>query len=517
MPDGRVLIEVELDTNRARNQYQNFGGEIAKNLGQIDQASKKASVSVTSIAKAIGLVKVAGAVFNTLKNSMDAAISRFDTFERFPKVMNAFGYSAEDSTRAVNSLSKGIDGLPTKLDDVVSTTQRLTAMTGNLKQSTQVTLALNNAFLASGSSASDASRGTEQYMQQLAKGEVDLQSWRTLQESMAVGLQRVAEQMGFTGEAATTDLYGALKSGEVTFRDFQKNLVDLGTGTGELAQLAKTNSEGIATSFSNLHNAAAKGLANVIKALDELSIAITGKNIAQNIDNLKVIVNGAFTSMTNAIRLSEPVVMAFAKALGITYEAAKILSPVLIGLAAAYGTLKVIEAVTNFHGKHIDLLLRAVESGKNLTLVTNAQMAAEVAKMGVQKTSMTVTAANNGLIKLSTLLYGVLTGSISAGAAATTIMTAATTAFGVAIKFLMGPIGWIIAGVGALTAAGVALYKWWNKETDAAKNLNAEQENLKASTDELASSIDNNIATRKDDLRYTESTKKAYQTLAQET
>uniref|UniRef100_UPI0035A0D806 tape measure protein n=1 Tax=Jeotgalibaca porci TaxID=1868793 RepID=UPI0035A0D806 len=325
--DGRVVIEVELNTNKARSQYAGFGNEIANDLGKVDQASKKASVSVMSIAKAIGLVKVAGAVFNTLKNSMDAAISRFDTFQRFPKVMDALGFSTEQSDKSIRQLSDGIDGLPTKLDDVVSTTQRMTAMTGNLSKSTQATLALNNAFLASGASASDAQRGTEQYIQQLAKGEVDLQSWRTLQESMSVGLTQTAHAMGFVGEAATTDLYDALKSGKVTLRDFQEQLIKLGTGTGELAKLAKINSEGIGTSFSNLRNTASKGLANVIDALNDLSLAVTKKSIAQNIDNMKVMINKSFDSITNAIRKSEPVVRLFIVSLDGTYRAVKFLSP----------------------------------------------------------------------------------------------------------------------------------------------------------------------------------------------
>lgn len=515
--DGRVVIEVELNTNKARSQYAGFGNEIANDLGKVDQASKKASVSVMSIAKAIGLVKVAGVVFNTLKNSMDAAISRFDTFQRFPKVMDALGFSTEQSDKSIRQLSDGIDGLPTKLDDVVSTTQRMTAMTGNLSKSTQATLALNNAFLASGASASDAQRGTEQYIQQLAKGEVDLQSWRTLQESMSVGLTKTAHAMGFVGESATTDLYGALKSGEIPFRDFQEQLIKLGTGTGELAKLAKINSEGIGTSFSNLRNTASKGLANVIDALNDLSLAVTKKSIAQNIDNMKVMINKSFDSITNAIRKSEPVVRLFIVSLDGTYRAVKFLSPALIGLATAYAALKVIQTVSAWQGKHTDLLLRAIESGKNLTLVTNAQMTAEVAKIGVQKAGMTATAANNGLIKLSTLLYGVMTGSISLGTGATILMTTATTAFSAALKVAMGPIGWIIGGIGLLTTAGVVLYKWITKETEASKKLNAEQEKLSATTDALTSATDQASESRADNLKYIESNSQAYQDLADKT
>lgn len=517
MSDGRVVIEVELDSTKARQQYNGLGSDIVKDLGQIDGASKKASLSVTSIAKAMGLVKIASAAFDVLKKSMDAAISRFDTFERFPKVMDALGFSTQQSQKSIAQLSSGIEGLPTKLDDVVGTTQRMTAMTGNLNKSTQATLALNNAFLASGASVSDAQRGTEQYIQQLAKGEVDLQSWRTLQESMSVGLQMTANAMGFVGEAATTELYGALKSGEVPFRDFQEHLIKLGTGTGELARLAKINSEGIATSFGNLQNTASKGLANVIKALDDLSIAVTGKSIAKNLDNMKVIVNKSFDSMTGAIRKSEPFVRVFVDGLDLTYKSVKFLSPAIIGLATAYGALKIIQTVSSWHGKHIDLLARAVESGKNLTLVTNTQIAAETTKIGIQKAGMTVTAANNGMIKLSTLLYGVLTGSISAGSAATVIMTATTTAFSAALKVAMGPIGWVVAGIGLLTTAGLALYKWITKETEASKKLNAEQEQLTSTTTALTEAAEQATESRKDQINYMESQKKSYESLVDKT
>ncbi|MFD1902463.1 tape measure protein [Enterococcus termitis] len=127
--------------------------------------------------------------------------------QKFPKVMDALGFSADESSRNVNKLSDGIDGLPTKLDDVVATAQRMTSVTGNLDKSTDATLALNNAMLASGASTDDASRGMEQYIQMLSTGKVDMQSWRTLQETMPIGLQKTAEAMGFLGRTAQVDLY----------------------------------------------------------------------------------------------------------------------------------------------------------------------------------------------------------------------------------------------------------------------------------------------------------------------
>ena len=147
-----------------------------KGIGGVGDESKKANTSIKDMAISFGLVKVASAAFKVVAQSLDAAISRFDTMQKYPKVLGALGFSAEESKESIEQLSNGIDGLPTKLDDVVASTQQMTSITGDLGKSTDTVLALNNAFLASGASAADASRGTNQFVQMLSSGVVDLQS-----------------------------------------------------------------------------------------------------------------------------------------------------------------------------------------------------------------------------------------------------------------------------------------------------------------------------------------------------
>lgn len=293
MADGKVVIDVVLND-----------GSVAKGIANIDgigKSGERAGLGIGKMVTALGLVKIASAALGVVKSSLDSAISRFDTMQKFPKVMTALGFSSEDSSKSIKKLSDGIEGLPTKLDDVVANTQRLTSITGDLDKSTDTVLALNNAFLASGASTEDASRGMIQYNQMLAKGTVDLQSWRSLQETMPLGLQKTAEAMGFTGKTAQQDLYAALQDGTVTFDQFNDKLIELGTGTGQLASLAKQNSSGIATSFGNLRNAISKGMANTLTAIDKVVQALTGNSIAQNIDSLKGIINSAFGSINKSI------------------------------------------------------------------------------------------------------------------------------------------------------------------------------------------------------------------------
>ncbi|HAQ5981096.1 TPA: tape measure protein [Enterococcus faecium] len=328
MADGRVEIEVDVDGKGVTI--------LNKGLDQLEGKSNKAGASIKNLVVSLGLVKVAAAAFNVLKNSLHSAISRFDTMQKFPKVMKALGFSAEDSQRSINKLSDGIDGLPTKLDDVVASTQQMTAITGDLDRSTDTVLALNNAFLASGASTEDASRGMQQYNQMLSTGQVDLESWKTLQETMPLALQKTAEAMGFVGKSAQRDLYNALKEGTVTFDQFQDKLIELGTGTGMLATLAKENSLGIATSFGNLSNAVSKGVANLITKFDELVQKLTGKTIAQNIDSMKSIINKSFEEMSKVMDIlidnTDDMISAFKGLLDIV----ELLAPAFIAATGAY-------------------------------------------------------------------------------------------------------------------------------------------------------------------------------------
>lgn len=333
--------------DRAKN-----AGDVAKGAGSgFDEAGNKAKDSGEKAKQgasgfdkikesiknfSVGAVgfKLASSAMDLVSASLDKAINRFDTLERYPKVMKSLGFSAKDVANSTKELSDGIDGLPTTLDDVVKTTQKLTSMTGDLKTSTKLTLALNNAFLASGASTEDASRGLQQFSQMLSAGKVDMQSWKTLQETMPYALQKTAESFGFAGESAQKDFYSALLNGEITFKQFSKRLIELNQGTNGFAEMARKNSEGIQTSWNNIVNAFAKGIANVMKAFDDLSKAITGKSIAKNLDGLKAGVNGFFKFVTDGIRGLVPIVQSVNNVLGTLKPIFDALTPIIMGAVA---------------------------------------------------------------------------------------------------------------------------------------------------------------------------------------
>lgn len=406
-------VSAEL-AQRASETARQSGNGFVRLKDTIASSSQKAKESASNFDKLKNSIKnfSAGAVaFKTvsagldlMKASLDKAIDRFDTLQRFPKVMQSLGHSSKDVAASTKALSEGIEGLPTTLDTVVGTTQKLTSMTGDLKQSTKLTIALNNAFLASGASTEDASRGLQQYTQMLSAGKVDMQSWKTLQETMPYALQKTAESFGFAGTSAQKDFYAALQSGQITFKDFSKRLIELNNGTNGFAEMAKKNSEGIKTSFGNIVNAVAKGIANVIDAFDKMSKAVTGKSIAQNLDGIKTVVNNVFASIVNSIKAVTPVVQTAVKVLGylkpVLDPLLHILGGVVVGILAFKGAMLGLAII-----KGIGSLITSLVN--SLTTLASTSLVAEGATVGL--TGALATLSSGGIF----LVVGALAGLVS--------------------------------------------------------------------------------------------------------
>ncbi|HEL1862046.1 TPA: tape measure protein [Streptococcus suis] len=506
--DGKVTILVDVDGKQVK--------VLNNELDKVAEKGKKGSTSLKNFALGVAVFSLAKKGVDLLVSSLDGAIKRFDTLEKFPRVMKAMGHSTEDVASSTDKLANGIDGLPTTLDEVVGTAQRLTSITGNLRKSTDTTLALNNAFLASGASSADASRGLDQFSQMLSAGTVDLQSWKTLQETMPYALQKTAESFGFAGKSAQRDFYAALKSGQITFDQFSNRLVELDKGVGGFAELARENSKGIATSFNNLKNAVVRGVAGTIKALDDLSKEVSGKTIAEHFDSMKVVITAAFKVVNGAIKSSTPVFIFLFGVLDKGIGAAQALTPVLITLGSAILAMRAANTVVDMWGRFTTMWTVFTASAKSAVAVINLMTQAQAVCGSVTKAQMVINMANNGVLSVSNVLYGVLTGTISLSTAATIASTAAVTALKAALTALTGPIGWVIAGIGLLVGAGVALWQWLTRESEESKRLSKVQEELAESTDNLKKSVKDSAAARKDSLQDVEANRESYKKLSAE-
>lgn len=407
---------------------------LSKVVGQSNQTSSattSATSSVKNLATSLGLVAVAGKAFSVVKDSIGGAIDRFDTLNKYPVVMDALGYSARDVAKSSKLMQKGIDGLPTSLQDITSVAQQLAPLTGSATKASKSALALNNAFLASGASVADTSRGLQQYTQMLSTGKVDMMSYRTLMETMPIALRKVANAFGFTGKSAEQDLYNALQSGQISVDQLNDKFIELNKGQNGFAQLAKKNSAGIATSFANLKASVVKNLGNMLTAINNGFSNAGFGSIAQVLDNMKVGINGAFKAITPIVTQATTGILNSLKALFDFVSANKNwLAPLVVGIGSGLLGFKALTSAIN-----------------------GAKTAWKVAK---------------DVFAVGNVLTSMATGSKAAGSALTFMADQSKAAAG-ALKMISAvganPYVAIIAGIVAVVAA----LAWWFTQTESGK------------------------------------------------
>lgn len=152
---GSVLLTPRFDNLEAtisRQLRAAFSSVDGSKLGASVGTGFSAGLSA-KVGAVAGIVQsVATRTFDAVAGSLDSAIARVDTLNNFPRVMTNLGYGADEAQACIDRLSAAIDGMPTSLDGIVSMTQQLAPMAGGLARATDLSIALNNAFLAGGAS-----------------------------------------------------------------------------------------------------------------------------------------------------------------------------------------------------------------------------------------------------------------------------------------------------------------------------------------------------------------------------
>jgi tape measure domain-containing protein len=325
---------------------------ITKQLGEVDTSGAgktmggKAGGGFASGLLGAGAIAGAAAAVTSkamgvISNSMGGAISRIDTMNNFPKVMQNLGYSSEDASKSIKKMSDRLTGLPTSLDSMTGMVQQIAPLTGGLDEATNIGLAFNDMLLASGKGTADQTRAMEQYAQMLSKGAVDLQSWRTLQEVMPGQLNQVAQAL-LGPTANSQSLYEAMQNGTVSMDDFNNAMLNLdqngANGFASFSQQAKDATGGIATAFANVKTSISRSLAGVMDAIGQT-------NISGVINGISPIISGignVLVTMVNMVKAS-----GLGETIGKAFDGMKtVLGPVVSQLAPIL--MQFFGAVLNF-------------------------------------------------------------------------------------------------------------------------------------------------------------------------
>lgn len=275
---GKANEQIESSTASAANKMNQSTGQAGDSVENVAGKSEK---STSRIAAAFGAVagvaqSVVTKAFNMVTDSIGGAVSRVDTLNNFPKVMTNLGYSADESSRSIQSMADHLSGLPTTLNGLASVTQRLAPVSPTLTDATNTALAFNDALLAGGNSADIQSNAMDQLVQMLSSGKVDMDAWTSVNEAMPGQMQQVAKSILGTS-ASTNDLYKAMQDGKVSTQQFADAFVKLdkdgANGMASFSQQARDATGGIQTGWANMKNAIVKGLADIINSIGASNIS----------------------------------------------------------------------------------------------------------------------------------------------------------------------------------------------------------------------------------------------------
>lgn len=480
---------VSVHTNAGRQAAQNYASGFGGATGAI-----------------IGIVSsVTSRALDAISGSIASAVNRVDTIANFPKIMSSIGYSADDARATIERLSAGIDGLPTSLDAIVGSVQKIAPVSGSLATATDVALAFNNALLAGGKSQEVMNSAFEQYSQMLSTGRVDMQSWKILAQAMPGQLNQIAKAL-LGANANQADLYKAMQSGVITFDQFNNAIVSLNNeglpGYASFAEQARISTESIGTAWTNVQNrinkAVAKiidhiGQANIAGAINDFSSSFSGiadtvityldpviSTVGSFMDQLQN--NGAITSFGDALNALKDV---FDSTIGLIGDLITTFTGLDSSEDASRSAADLLKSAVDGVKSAIELARDAVQGLRdNLTVVAPVIVAVATALIAYETIKAVRSIADDfGLLKnaaslafdaikggegvLSTLsVFGELVGEGGALASVFGTISTAISGVGTSLLVLVGSIpviGWIAVAVVALGA----VFTWlWNTNED---------------------------------------------------
>lgn len=300
MNAGNLLVTMQI-------QNANFNKQLNQVEKQINQTADVGSSAMDGMSKSsaisLGLISAAAAaafsaVKNVVSSSIGDAVARFDTLNNSARTFANMGFNQSTITGTMDKLKTSILGLPTSLDEAVRGVTMFAGASGDLAKSQKIYKALNDGILGFGGSSDMVSNAILQFSQNMGLADVSAQTFNSMMNSgMGPALSAIAKKFGTT-TGSLKDALGGLGSlsdigipGVVDKTAWlEDQLISLdengGGGMKSLSQIAQDSTQGIGTSFANAGTAVTRGVADIIKAVnDSMPIADVIKGLGDTAES----------------------------------------------------------------------------------------------------------------------------------------------------------------------------------------------------------------------------------------
>lgn len=259
-----------------------------------------------------GMVMGAGyAALNKITSGFSGMFERYDTMRNYSRTLEALGYESNAASKSIEALNEAVLGLPTGLDEIVAAQKVYVGATGDLTKATDLAIAANNTFLASGTQSREQ-RFIQKYLTALGSGaELTTTQWQSMARIAPLAMRAVSEELGYA-KNEYADFNAAIQKGNISNEKFLEAFIKVGKSgvVADAANVMKMSWEGLS---ANLTNATKRMGESALKALDEVFVGYNGRTLLQNLlgvdangnamgDGIKDYINSLSTDLQNWIK-----------------------------------------------------------------------------------------------------------------------------------------------------------------------------------------------------------------------
>lgn len=426
-----AMTDFQRKTQHSTNAVKNFSSTAKSGF-------KTVATGAASIAAAIGITRALSGAFNMVKSSVSSAFDRIDTMEAFESTLTVLTGSTEKTKEALEATRNAVTGTAYGLDTAAKSVQDFVTRGMEVDKATKTIEQWGDAvaFYGDGSNEQLASV-TDALAKMYSSGKVSMDQMNRLYDAGIDGVGTYAKAVGRDAASVQKDL----SKGKITAEDF----IDVvgtafqeGTnGVVKIAGAAKDAGSSWGSVFGNMRAAVTRGVEGIIIKIDEMLVS----NGLPDMRALVAEFGKKFEEVLNGAADKIPVVTDFLVGM---YERAK---PGLDYIKdTAFPAIQ-------------DAFQFATDKARDMYdfFVTNWPAISPI----IAGVAAAVGAFKVGIVAIT---------------AAKATWAAVTTGVQIATAILNGtlaltPFGWIVLAIGAVVAAGVALWQNWDTVKEKAQDL----------------------------------------------
>ena len=265
-----------------------------QNIVNTSRSVVEAPLNLTGVSSLVSMLEsmegslLLNQISSNITTGFSEGVERYDILMSFPAVMENIGYSTDQATAAMDRLYQSVLGLPTSFGDIVQNTQFFTLVLDDLEKATDLAIAANNAFVASGADSQQISSGMRQLQYILEGTKLRSTQWYSLIRSMPLALREVGDALGYPDFSSFT---ADLMAGSIASEDLIDTLIDVGLNSEKLGGIIDVMKSRIQAALDNVTNAGRRMGGTLTKTLDEVLTREGGKGITENIKGVSGIID----------------------------------------------------------------------------------------------------------------------------------------------------------------------------------------------------------------------------------